>query len=60
VWISFFSNGSSILRRRYRMYTSITFEKLSKFMSQTCSEIMVRVTTSPAWRARYSSSANSF
>ena len=42
------------------MWTSTTFESLSKFMSQTCSAMSVRDRASPARRASSASSPNSF
>ena len=45
-------NGSSTLARKRRTWTSTTLVSLSKFMSQTCSAMSVRDSTSPAPRSQ--------
>src|SRR3989338_4089926 len=46
VWISFFCPSVSIFFRKFLIYTSITFENVSKSLPHTCSIIIERVTTS--------------
>ena len=59
VWIRLVENGSSTFFLSLRIATSTTLASLSKLMSQTCSEMRVRLKTSPWWEARSQRIANS-